>query len=184
MKTFSAIFEHGVLRPLEPVCLPEHCQVQVELLTVQPAQVGAKSLDERANAPMSQRVRVAGRLAPGVPGAKALNLILDDGHQLEIELVRGDPSAVVGLVNQRVLVLGTAIFQPSGELLRVEADDVSLAHDNDPFFSEIPRPTLPLIDVDASLRQQDQDHGVSSIIGNWPGDETDEKIDSALKELS
>lgn len=183
-KTFSAIFENGVLRPLEPVCLPEHCQVQVELREVQSPPVAALARDEHADAPTRQRVRLVGKLASGHTGAQRFNLLLDDGHQCQIELVAGDLAAATGLLNQRVRVLGTAIFQPSGDLIRTEADDIGPAHDEGSFFSAIPRPTLQQADVDEPLRKQDHHRGVSSIIGQWPGDEIDEEIVSALKELS
>jgi predicted DNA-binding antitoxin AbrB/MazE fold protein len=44
-KTFSAIFENGVFRPVEPVDFPERCQVRVEVQSVEAAQEEA-SLDE------------------------------------------------------------------------------------------------------------------------------------------
>lgn len=44
-KTFSAIFENGVFRPVEPVDFPEHCQVRVQVQSVEAANDGA-SLDE------------------------------------------------------------------------------------------------------------------------------------------
>lgn len=43
--TFSAIFENGVFRPVEPVDFPEHCHVQVEVRSVQPPADDA-SLDD------------------------------------------------------------------------------------------------------------------------------------------
>lgn len=44
-KTFSAIFEKGVFRPVEPVDFPEHCQVRVEVQAVE-AVTDEASLDE------------------------------------------------------------------------------------------------------------------------------------------
>jgi predicted DNA-binding antitoxin AbrB/MazE fold protein len=44
-KTFSAIFENGVFRPVEPVDFPEHCQVCFEVRSIEPAADDA-SLDE------------------------------------------------------------------------------------------------------------------------------------------
>lgn len=183
-KTFSAIFENGVLRPLEPVCLPEHCQVQVELREVQSPPVATQAPDEHAGAPIPQRVRLVGKLAMDHSGARRFNLLLDDGHHCQIEWVAGDLAAATGLLNQRVLVLGTAIFRSSGDLIRVEADDIGPAHAESSFFYTMPRPTLQQADVDEALRDRDHKGGVSSIIGQWPGDETDEEIASALKELS
>lgn len=36
-KTFSAIFENGVFRPVEPVDFPDRCQVRVEVRSVETA---------------------------------------------------------------------------------------------------------------------------------------------------
>ena len=44
-KSFSAIFENGVLRPVEPVDFPDHCQVRVVVQSVEAANDEA-SLDE------------------------------------------------------------------------------------------------------------------------------------------
>ena len=38
IKTFSAIFENGVFRPVEPVDFPEHCQVRLDVRSVEPTQ--------------------------------------------------------------------------------------------------------------------------------------------------
>ncbi|MGH7135460.1 MAG: hypothetical protein ACREHD_06945, partial [Pirellulales bacterium] len=61
---------------------------------------------------------------------------------------------------------------------------VSLSPDDSPFFSAIPRPFSERFDLDELLCEQDGKRGVSAILGQWPGDESDEQIATALKELS
>jgi len=36
--TVHAIYENGVLRPVQPIDLPERCEVEVEIRTLQPDQ--------------------------------------------------------------------------------------------------------------------------------------------------
>ena len=36
-KTIHAVFENGVFRPVEPVDLPDHCEVEFEVREVKPA---------------------------------------------------------------------------------------------------------------------------------------------------
>ena len=182
-KTFSAIFENGVFRPVEPVDFPEHCHVEVEVRTVSAADDPSRD-DVHAETPTRQRVRLVGRLAAVPAGAHALQLVLDDGQQIAVELVAGDMTVVTGLIDQRVLVLGTVVYRPSGELLGIDADEIDLAGDDGHFFSAIPRPAQEHFDVDELLRKQRHKRGVSAIIGQWPGDESDEEVAQALKELS
>ena len=41
MKMIHAVFENGVFRPVEPVDLPEHCEVVIDLCRVEPSPVAA-----------------------------------------------------------------------------------------------------------------------------------------------
>lgn len=68
-KTFSAIFEDGVFRPVEPVDFPEHCQVRVEVRSVEPPNGGASRDEAHAILPIAQRVhaRLAGTVLKTVP---------------------------------------------------------------------------------------------------------------------
>ena len=44
-QTIHAIFENGIFRPVEPVNLPDRCEVEVEVRTVRPG-AGQPSLDD------------------------------------------------------------------------------------------------------------------------------------------
>lgn len=183
-KTFSAIFENGVFRPVEPVDFPEHCQVWVDVRSVELANVVASADEADAAVLMPQRVRLVGKLAGLSADSRTFDLVLDDGQQIAGALVAGDVSGMASLINQRVLVLGAAIYRISGDLLRIDADEVGLTSDEGEFFSAIPRPIRVCVDLDEVVREQHQKRGVSAIIGQWPGDETDEEVAAALKELS
>lgn len=183
-KTFSAIFENGVFRPLEPIDFPEHCHVRVEVQSAEPANrvASVDAADTPTHVP--QRVRLVGRLAKLCADTRTFELALDDGWHVASVLVAGDVSGIVPLLNQRVLVLGTAIYRSSGDLARVDVDEVGATSDEGDFFSAIPRPIPEHVDLDEVSRDDNQRRGISAIMGQWPGDETDEEIAAALKELS
>lgn len=183
-KTFAAIFENGVFRPVEPVDLPQYCQVMVEVRTIDSAEehIGPDECSTRA--PMSQRVRIVGRLwaTPTSPGS--FKVVLDDGQQIATKMAASHNAIVAGFLNQRVLVLGTAVYDSSGGLLRIDADDVSLAADEGRFFSSAPQPIHDRFDVEGAFRDQRHKPGLSAIVGMWPGDESDDEVVASLKELS
>lgn len=183
-KTFSAIFENGVFRPVEPVDFPEHCQVQVEVRAVEPPSGGASSDAACSTPPRPQRVRLVGKLARVHTDTRAFDLVLDDGHQIAGKLPADDPSGAAGLIDRRVLVLGTATYGTSGNLLHLDADEIGVASDEGACFSAVPQPVSPSFDLDDVLREQRHKRGLSAIIGQWPGDESDEEVAAALRELS
>jgi predicted DNA-binding antitoxin AbrB/MazE fold protein len=183
-KTFSAIFENGVFRPVEPVDFPEHCQVRIAVRSVEPANVVARDNEAEAAVPVPQRVRLVGKLAGFSAGTRTFDLVLDDGREVAGALVGGEVSGIARLIDQRVFVLGVAIYRPSGDLTRIDADEVGVASDESDFFSTIPRPTAERFDLDEVLSEQCHKRGVSAIIGQWPGNETDDEVAAALKELS
>ena len=80
-------------------------------------------------------------------------------------------------------MLGNAVFRPSGKLLRVDAESVAPSAETGSFFSAIPKPVRMKFDVRETFRDQQHKLGLAAIIGKWPGDETDEEIEQALKEL-
>jgi hypothetical protein len=69
-------------------------------------------------------------------------------------------------------------------VLRIDADDVTRSTDKGSFFSALPHPVYHGFDLDAILHEQRQKTGLAAIIGQWPGDESDEEVAAALKELS
>lgn len=107
-KTFSAIFENGVLRPLEPVDFPERCRVRVEVREVQPA--------------------------------------ADDASHDKVH--------------------------------------TNTSGDNGSVFSAVPRPIGARFELDEILREQRHKRGIAAIMGQWPGNESDDEVAAALKELS
>jgi len=93
-------------------------------------------------------------------------------------------ASIADYLNQRVLVLGRAIYRPSGKLLRIDAEEVSATINDGSFFSTIPSSHTRKFSLRNTIQGQRDRLGISAIIGKWPGDETDEQIELALKELN
>ena len=132
--------------------------------------------------PSPQRVRIVGTLRTLQPDTRSFGVVLDDGR--EIQGVLADTESIAPLLNQRVLALGTAVCRPSGQLLRVDAESVTASGDTGSFFSTIPKPHRKIFDLSETIREQQHKGGIAAIFGRWPGDETDEQVEAALRELS
>jgi len=137
-----------------------------------------------SNTPPSQQSRVVGNLDMIRASTQTFALKLDDGEEIRGVLVAGDVGELTSLFQNRVMVLGKAIYRASGRLLRIDADEVTPASAEDRFFSTVPQPTRQKLDVREVLREQPHKKGLAAVFGKWPGDETDEEIEHALQELS
>jgi hypothetical protein len=133
--------------------------------------------------PEPQQTRVVGTLDMIRSSTNAFAIKLKDGEEVRGVLTEGKISQVTRLLENEVLVLGRAIYRPSGKLLRIDADEVMPAGEKDQFFSAIPKPKRTRFDLNAIVREQQHKKGLSSIFGKWPGKESDEEIAAALKEI-
>jgi len=132
--------------------------------------------------PEPRRVRVVGVLDMLRASNQTLALKMDDGQEIRGTLIEGGIDRLAPLLQSRIIVFGKALFRPSGRLLRVDVDEFRTATDADQFFAKTPKPM-------GSRRLTPLDHKVNAealraAFGQWPGDETDEEIEAALKELS
>ncbi len=134
--------------------------------------------------PSPRRVRLVGKLDMLRASTQAFGLILDDGHEIPGVLTVGDIAGLTPLFKQRVLVLGKAVYRPSGRALRIDADEILAATEQDRFFTTVPPPRRHKFDLTRLLREQPNKKSLAAIFGKWPGDESDEQIEQALKDLS
>jgi hypothetical protein len=135
------------------------------------------------NTPQPQQTRLVGKLDMIRDSTNSFAIKLKDGQEVRGVLIDGEIARITALFRQEVLVLGKAIYRPSGKLLRIDADEVILAGERDQFFSAVPKPKRSRYDLREVLREQQHKKGISAIFGKWPGDETDEQIAEAMKEL-
>jgi hypothetical protein len=111
-------------------------------------------------------------------------LRLDDGQEVRGVLLSGSVVSAATYLNQRVLVLGRAVYRASGRLLRIDAEDISGAGGDSSLWSRIPAPRKRRLDRSSLHVPQGPRSGVSAILGTWPGDETDEEISAWLERNS
>lgn len=134
--------------------------------------------------PHPKRARLVGVLDMVRASNQTFGLRLEDGQEVPGVLMEGQVEDLARLLNQRVLVLGKAVYRPSGRMLRLETDEFRPATPQDAFFTKLPAPSRAKLDVREMLRPQPQKRGLKAVFGKWPGDETDEQVAEALRELS
>lgn len=134
--------------------------------------------------PKPQQVRIAGELDMIRASTSSFAIRLENGHEVRGVLAQDDIADLAGQFKKKVLVLGKAIYRPSGNLLRVDAIEVRPMEPGDEFFSTIPEARPSQIDLHRIRLDHKKKGGVAAIIGHWPGDETDEQVETMLQEMS
>lgn len=135
--------------------------------------------------PKSRQVRVVGRLDMVRVSTQSFAIHLDDGSEVRGVLTDGNVSAMRALVNERVLVLGRAVYRPSGRVLRLDADSVEAGAGQSSIWSKVPGPLVRPARAAADLRKpQTSKSGVNAFFGKWPGPETEEELLAMLAEMS
>jgi len=134
--------------------------------------------------PAPRQVRVTGWLDMLRASTQTFALRLDDDQEIRGVLPDGSIEDVKPLWNRRVLVLGRAVYRPSGRLLRVDAARISAGDTEPSIWSRMPEPGTAKLDTSRLRRPQSTRSGMAAIMGHWPGDESDEEIEAALERLS
>ncbi|MEN6346416.1 MAG: hypothetical protein ABFE16_14040 [Armatimonadia bacterium] len=143
----------------------------------------AKTLCEKT--PAQTRVRLVGVLDAVRISTQTFALKLDDGHEVQGVFGQGDFDGVLELLKakQRVLVRGDASYRPSGQLLLIDAEEVSAGEGQSPIWSRVPQAAEGRLNRPSLHRRQTKSSGLAAIVGKWPGHETDEEIAEALRAL-
>ncbi len=134
--------------------------------------------------PSPARVRVAGELDMIRASTHSFALRLDDGSEVRGVLDSDDLSPFVELFGKRVVASGQAAFRPSGRLLILEADGLEVAGPQATIWSRMPRPVSQGLARGSLRRTQGPRSGLAALVGQWPGDESDEEIGELLRQLS
>ena len=164
------IEEHRTGKPGEAVL--DHTTVEI-----------ARRLSEAT--PKNRPVRVVGRLDMLRVSTQSFAIHLDDGNEVRGALTDGNASALRALVNERVLVLGRAVYRPSGRVLRLDADSVESGAGLPSIWSKVPGPLVRPVYAAADYRKpQTSTSGVNAFFGKWPGPESDEELIALLAEMS
>jgi hypothetical protein len=134
--------------------------------------------------PASHRVRIVGNLDGLEASTQRFSVLLDTGQKVIGIFGEEDVQTMHDLWRKRIIVLGTAIYRASGSLLRIDADAVKSGEGEGAFFSHLPTPTHARLDLAKLRKPQGPRSGLAAIMGQWPGDETDEEIAAALETVS
>jgi hypothetical protein len=149
------------------------------------AQVRQLARSLRTIIPHPVRARVAGKLDMIRASDGSFGMLLESGETVYGVLTDDSTRVLREMWNSPVVVEGQATFRPSGSLLCLEAEGMAAATEADRFFCKVPKPraigVAPL--RVRTKRQQTPATGASAIFGQWPGDETEEDLLAALKEL-
>jgi len=154
-----------------------------------PAQIDARVVQAAkelaAATPESRRVRVVGRLDLLGVSQKVLKLELD--HQTVVAAVWSSDKDFTDLkefLDRDVVIEGPAVFRPSGTLLRVDADAITLATSGDEFFRKVPEPIMGRDYAKLTRPRPGEPSGFARILGSIPAEESDEEFLKAIEELS
>jgi hypothetical protein len=83
------------------------------------------------------------------------------------------------------VVVGKAVFRPSGRALRIDAEKIGLAgHRDSEMYGRLPRPILSPLDPRSLRKSQGAKSGINALWGKWPGDESESDVQEALSRLS
>jgi hypothetical protein len=137
-----------------------------------------------SSTPRPQAARIMGRLDMIRASTRSFALQLDDATEIRGVLADGEMEGLAQFFQQEILVIGRAVFRPSGKLLRIDATEFHPASASDHFFSAVPAAHARAVEVREISRQQERKRGVDAIFGRWPGDETDEQIEAALRDMN
>lgn len=169
---FDTAFTSALFRP------PRFAKQPVELN----AEVATTAKSMRESAPPPRRIRIAGWLDMVRLSTQTFGVKLDDGTSIDGVLATGDVRALASLLSQEVVVQGRVVYRPSGRPLRIDAESVRQATGEAALWRALPEsgPRLP----QELRRPQTPKTGIGAIIGNWPGDESDEEVGEALERVS
>lgn len=177
---FHKFFARG---PFDAIVFPSRQDRESASVELNPALIdSAKSLCGRT--PIPQRVRLVGKLDGIEASTKRFSLVLDTGDKVPGVFADGQMDVMQRLWRERVLVLGSAIYRPSGRLLRIDAEEVRVGKNEPSLFSRMPISRTGKLDPTRMKQSQGPRSGMAAIAGTWPGEESDDEIEAALEQLS
>ena len=149
------------------------------------ADVVSAAFDLAAATPQPRRVRTTGRLDLMGASQGVLKIHVQPG-EIVTALWDGDMEleALVEYFNRDVVIEGTAIFRPSGALLRIDADAIALASSQDELFRAVPTAVVTR-DYSRLLRPRPAERPpYVGIVQSIPAEEPDAEFAAAVDDLS
>ncbi|HMC32435.1 MAG TPA: hypothetical protein VKL99_16485 [Candidatus Angelobacter sp.] len=133
--------------------------------------------------PPPRQIRLAGTLDMIRYSTRAFALKLAEGKEIQGVLDREDMIEPLSpLLNKKIVIVGKAVYRPSGSVLRIDVQYVEQDSGEPTLFSRVPPPIArkPFIN---KIRTETAKAGIDAFFGIWPGDETDEELLGYVKEL-
>jgi hypothetical protein len=135
-------------------------------------------VDETPDARIS---RVSGVLDALTASTRAIGLRLEDGRLLRGFAGQIPLEQLKDLLGTSVVLEGQFAFRPSGEVLRIQVESAEPARRGDSIWAKLPRVEPSVLGARPLLVPPTD---LDAFFGQWPGDEDDEQLDTALRELS
>jgi hypothetical protein len=134
--------------------------------------------------PQPRQVRVTGVLDMIRHSTRCFRLKLEDGTEVRGVLkTREQTEELKQFLGKKLLVLGMAVYRPSGKLLRIDAEGFE-AGDGQPLLFAKVSPPREIRPAPARLKASShQRQGLEAFFGTWPGEETDEDFERMVAEL-
>jgi hypothetical protein len=159
-----------------------------------PSGIGSTRVNEKvtetaarlgASTPATRQVRIAGVLDMIRHSTRSFSLRLESGEEVHGVMESADGlTALPEFFGKPVLVLGRAVYRPSGRLLRIDAAGIEDGAGASPLFSKIPPPQTVRPSASGRWRISETGRrGVPAFFGTWPGDETDADMDMLVKDI-
>ena len=155
-----------------------------ELFTLVTPQVVDSAVRLADRTPQPRQLRLTGVLDMIRHSTRSFGLKLEDGSEvrgvLETQEQTEDLKQYLG---RKLLVLGRAVYRPSGRLLRIDAEGFESGEGQPLLFAKVPAPREsrpPVLRAKPVLHQR---QGVGAFFGTWPGQETDEDLERMVVEL-
>lgn len=138
-----------------------------------------------ANTQPSRQVRILGKLDMIRHSTRSFSLRLENGEEAHGVMASMDAvDQLAGFFGKPILVLGRAVYRPSGALLRIDAAAIEDGIGAAPMFSKLPPPQALRRAYHSRIRLSELGKsGVPEFFGTWPGDESDADLDAMLRDL-
>ncbi len=173
------LFRHSLIAMYIPQNSgPEHGVMRVD------EQVALKAAELSERTPSPRPVRVSGQLDMIRHSTRSFELLLEE--RKPVRGVLEDPAAMdtlKSLLGRKVVVVGKAVYRPSGALLRIDAQGVASGQGESKLFEKVPGPVEKRPAPVRYKPGEQAKRGVPGFFGKWPGEETDEELLAMLKEL-
>lgn len=144
--------------------------------------IRAAELSQRTPSP--RQVRVVGHLDMVRHSTRTFEMLSEESKPLRGLLEDGDQMGTLrDLLGKTILVIGKAVYRPSGSLLRVDAQGISSGDGEPKIFWKVPPPIEHRAAATRFRVGEQTKRGVPGFFGIWPGEETDADLLAMLKEL-